>query len=156
MNYWIIAFPCLMYLACLGMCSSLTTAILSANITDTAMGIMLIDQTAQPHDSFWNSIAVNFGDPYFSISLAINVILTSMIVIRLIMHSRNIRNAMGDQATGTTALYKTIIAVLVESSALYTISFLLFIGTWGSTNYAEDIFFPPLAQIQVRSVSNFP
>lgn len=123
------------------------TMILSADNTDTAMGTMLIDQTAQPHDSFWNSITVNFGVPYFSISLAINVILTIMIVVRLVMHSRNIRNAMGDRATGTTGLYMTIIAVLVESSALYTISFLLFIGPWGATNYAEDIFFPPLAQI---------
>ena len=129
------------------------TMILSADNTDTAMGTMLIDQTAQPHDSFWNSITVNFGVPYFSISLAINVILTIMIVVRLVMHSRNIRNAMGDRATGTTGLYMTIIAVLVESSALYTISFLLFIGPWGATNYAEDIFFPPLAQIQVCSIS---
>jgi hypothetical protein len=79
-----------------------------------------------------------------------------MIVVRLVMHSRNIRNAMRDQATGTTALYKTIIAVLIESSALYTISFLLFIGTWGSANYADPIFFPPLVQIQVRSVFDFP
>lgn len=114
------------------------------------MGIMLIDQTAQPHDRFWDSITVNFGVPYFSISLAINVILTIMIVIRLILHSRNIRNAMGAQ-DGASGVYKAIITVLVESSALYTVSFLLFVGPWGATNYAEDIFFPPLAQVQVRS-----
>ena len=127
-----------------------------AKITGTAMGIMLIDQTAQPHDGFWSSVTTNFGVPYFSISLAINVVLTLMIVIRLVMHSRNIRNAMGAQATGTTGLYTTINTVLIESSALYTLSFLLFIVPWGTTSYVEDIFFPPLAQIQVRIISTFP
>ena len=110
---------------------------------------MLIYQTAQPHDKFWSSITVNFGVPYFSISLALNFLLTLMIVVRLVMHSKNIRNAMGAQATGATGLYKTIATVLIESSALYTISYLLFIGPWGSTNYAEYVFFPALAQIQV-------
>jgi hypothetical protein len=115
---------------------------------------MLIDQTAQPYSRFWITLAVNFGLPYFSISLAINVILTSMIVIRLILHSRNIRNAMGTQ-DGASGVYKAIITVLVESSTLYTVSFLLFIGPWGAMNYAEDIFFPPLAEIQVRTPFNF-
>lgn len=117
------------------------------------MGIMLIDQTAQPHDKFWNSITVNFGVPYFSISLAINVILTLMIVIRLVLHSRNIRNAMGTK-DGTCGVYKAIITVLVESSALYTVSFLLFVGPWGASSYVEDIFFPPLAKIQVCALTN--
>jgi hypothetical protein len=118
------------------------------------MGLMLVDQTEQAHDKFWTSHTVSFGLPYFSISLAINVILTSMIVIRLVLHSRNIRNAMGTQ-DGASGVYKAIITVLVESSALYTVSFLLFIGPWSSTSYVEYIFFPPLAQVQVRAVSSF-
>ena len=118
------------------------------------MGIMLIDQTANPHDRFWDSITVNFGTPYFLISLALNVILTLMIVIRLIMHRRNIRNAMGAQDRASR-VYKTIITILVESSALYTVSFLLFVGPWGATSYVEDIFFPPLAQAQVCAVHLF-
>lgn len=58
-----------------------------------------------------------------------------------------------DSASG---VYDAIITVLVESSALYTVSFLLFIGPWGAKNYAEDIFFPPLAEIQVRAPCTFP
>ena len=105
---------------------------------------MLIDQTAQPYSTFWISLAVNFGLPSFSISLAINVILTFMIVIRLILHRRNIRNAMGiqDSASG---VYNAIITVLVESSALYAVSVLLFIGLWAGNNPSVNVFSPILA-----------
>ena len=146
-----------MYLACLGTCSTphKPTLIPRAEITDTAMGIMLIDQIARPHDKFWSSVDTDFGIPYFSISLAINSVLTLMIVIRLVMHSRNVRNAMGAQATGTTGLYTTINTFLIESSALYTLTFLLFVVPWGVTSYVEYIFFPLLAQIQVRGISTF-
>lgn len=55
-----------------------------------------------------------------------------------------------DRARG---VYKAVITVCVESSALRTVSFLLFIGPWGTTSYVEDIFFPPLAEVHVRAVS---
>jgi hypothetical protein len=154
MKYWIVAFPFIMYLATLSAYSRSTPTRLT-DITDTAMGIMLLDQTAQAHDEFWTSVPADFGVPYFSISLVLNVLLTLMIIIRLIRHSKSVRNAMGAQAAGVTGLYKIIITMFIESSALYTTSYLLFIGPWGATNYAEYIFYPALANIQVRAVSTF-
>jgi len=130
MNLWVIAFPCLMYLASL------------------ALGIMFIYQTSQPDSSLWNSVAINFGVPYFSISIGLNIILTLMIVARLVVQSRNIRMAVGAPA-GIGGLYKAIVTMLIESSALYAVNSLLFVGPWGAGSHIADIFLPILAETQV-------
>lgn len=127
---------------------------LRANVVNTAMGIMLIYQTSQPNSSIWSSAAIDFGLPYFSISMALNIILTLMIVTRLVLHRRNVRTAMGAPG-GATGLYNAIITMLIESSALYAINSLLFVGPWGAGNHAADLFLPILAETQVR-VSFFP
>jgi hypothetical protein len=147
MNYWVIAFPCLMYLASLCTFSS-STATLLANLIETAMGILLVYQTSQP-SGIWNSLAANVGIPYFSISVSLNILLTLMIVARLILHDRNLKSAMGgpDRVGG---LYKTVVTMLIESCALYALTSLLFIGPWYAKNHTSDIFLPILAEVQVR------
>lgn len=121
------------------------------NVADTAMGIMFIYQTSQPNSSIWSSVAIDFGLPYFSISLSLNILLTLVIVSRLILHNRNIRKAMG-APPGASGLYKTIITVLVESSALYAVNSLLFVAPWGANSHVADIFLPILAETQVRVI----
>ena len=74
-----------------------------------------------------------------------------MIVTRLIMHSRNIRNALGARG-GAGGVYKAVVTMLIESSALYAVSSILFIGPWGAGSWVADIFLPILAQNQVRLV----
>jgi len=130
MNPLAIAFPSMMYL------------------TSVAMGILFIYQTSQPDSSIWTSVAISFGIPYFSISLSLNVILTLLIVTRLVLHNRNIRVAMG-VPPGFTGLYKAIVTMLIESSALYAVSSLLFVGPWGAGSHVADIFLPILAETQV-------
>jgi hypothetical protein len=121
---------------------------LSANFADIAMGILLAYKTSQP-SSIWNSLEVNIGIPYFSIAVSLNVILTLMIVARLVLHGRNFRDAMGTPARAS-GLYKAIITILIESSAIYAVTSLLFIGPWIAKNRASDIFLPILAEVQVR------
>ena len=52
-------------------------------------------------------------------------------------------------------LYKAIVTVLVESCSLYAVTFVLFIGTWATTSPLQFVFFPILAQTQVRAVPVF-
>jgi len=130
MNPLAIAFPSLMYLA------------------SVAMGILFIYQTSQPDKSIWSSVAISFGIPYFSISLSLNMILTLLIVTRLVLHNRNVRTAMG-APPGFGGLYKAIVTMLVESSALYAVSSLLFVAPWGAGSHVADIFLPILAETQV-------
>ena len=86
---------------------------------------------------------------YLSISVSLNVLLTLMIAVRLILHTRNTRIAMG--ATGLGGLCKAIVTMLIESCALYAVSSLLVVGPVGAVNTTSDLFLPILAQTQVGS-----
>ena len=107
---------------------------------------MLIYQ-ALGRGTLWAPVAISLGIPYLAISVSLNILLTLMIVIRLILYSRNIRAATGFSGTG--GLCRAIITILIESSALYAVSSLLVVG---QSNYAMvDIFLPVLAENQVRT-----
>ncbi|KAL4261200.1 hypothetical protein AB1N83_006841, partial [Pleurotus pulmonarius] len=60
---WILILPVIMYLASI------------------SMGIMTIFQSSRPDASLWTSVTVDFGLPYFSISVSLNVLLTLLILI---------------------------------------------------------------------------
>jgi hypothetical protein len=102
-------------------------------------------------DSIYDSSKFAVGIPYFTISLSLNVLLTLMIVVRLILHSRNIGNVMGARA-GPGKLYKAIVTILIESSALYAVSFALFIVSWIAQSWLMDTFWPILNETQVCAV----
>ena len=89
--------------------------------------------------------------PYFSLSLALNIILTFMIVIRLVLQVRNTRAAMG--ISGIGGLCIAVITMLVESCALYAASVLLVMGSWTAGNAITNFFVFILPQTQVRSSS---
>jgi len=97
-----------------------------------------------------------FGTPYLSISVSLNVLLTLMIVIRLVLHGRNIRAATGSGA-GISGLYKSVSTMLIESCALFAMtSLVVVVALSGAARsypgaYVVDIFFPILAEIQVRA-----
>jgi len=75
-----------------------------------------------------------------------------MIIVRLFLHGRDTRTT-ARSLVGTDGLYKAIITMLIESSALYAVSSLLVIGTFASRSWAADLFLPVLAEAQVRSFS---
>ena len=113
------------------------------------MGIMFLYQLSELTGGVY--LSVWFDLPYFSISLSLNVLLTLMIVIRLILHTRDIRASMG--GTGIGGLYKVIVTMLIESSALYAVNSLLVLGPSSAGNSASDIFIPILAETQVCASS---
>jgi len=130
MNCRVIAFPCLMYLVSL------------------AIGVTFIYQSSRPAGIFGISAAfIDFGVPYYSISFALNVLLTLMIVGRLILLSRSIRNVM-NAPVKVDGLYKSIVTSLIESCALYSVTFLLFIGSWAARNSLVALFLPILVEAQ--------
>ena len=146
MNYKAIALPSLLYLASVGTCLSLfcePEAILLANVTDTVTSIFWCYHVARQED-----YKIVFDMTYLSICLSLNILLTLMIIVRLILHNRNARNAIG-ASSGAGALYKAIIAMLIESSALYAVGFLLYIISIVSSSRAGLIFSLPLGEIQV-------
>jgi len=130
MNCRVIAFPCLLYIASL------------------VVGITFIYQSSRPADIFRVSATFNdLGIPYYSISFALNVLLTLTIVGRLIHLSRSIRNVM-NAPVKVDGLYKSIVISLIESCALYSVGFLLFIGSWAARNPVVILFLPILVEVQ--------
>ena len=90
---------------------------------------------------------------YYSISLSLNLLLTLMITTRLVLHSRNIRNAVG-ALSGAGDLYAAVVTMLVESSALYTAALLLYFVPNAAGSYVAFIFIA-IGEIQVRAVFTF-
>ena len=107
------------------------------------MGIALIYQTATVEIMLKGSW---FGLPYFSIALSLNVVLTLTIVIRLIVHTRNTRTALG--LTGIGGMCKVIVTMLIESCLLYAVNSLLILGLIGTG--IDNTFLPVLSETQVR------
>jgi len=114
------------------------------------MGIMMLVYQAWGWNDPLAPIVVYFGFPHQSISVSLNVLLTLMIVIRLVLHNRSIRTDTGTPA-GTSGLYKAIVTMLIESSALYAVISLLVIVLLVTGNHVADTFFPILAEVQVRA-----
>ena len=120
-----------------------------ANIVNVALGIAtLVYQGSGVTNAVWGPFASHPTTPFLSVSIPLNVLLTLMIATRLVLHGGNIRAAAGPPGIG--GLYKTIVTILVESSALYAVSSLLVIAEGGSR--IAYIFLPILAETQVRAV----
>ena len=149
MNRWVIAFPCLMYIGSVGayLSSSRTWLVLKAHIDNTVIGILAICMPIikdQWIGGVWSTL------PYLAISLSLNIVLTLMIVVRLVLHGRNVRAATGSSG-GIGGLYKTISTMLIESSALFALSSLLVIGSLAAKSPLLDLSIQILAQTQVRA-----
>ena len=93
------------------------------------------------------SIVARFGIPYLSISVSINILLTLMIVIRLVLRCRAVHAFLGARG-GIGGLCKTVITMLIESCALFTVSSLSVIVPSVTGNSAVDTFI--LVEAQVR------
>ena len=146
MNLWVIAFPFLMFLGSVGtyLSSPQTVMTLKANV-GIAIGILSLRPSVE-----WARISPWAPLAYLPISLSLNVLLTLMIVVRLVLYGRNVRTATGSPA-GISGLYKAVATMLVESSAIFAVSSLLVVVTWGVNIPVMNVFLPILGETQVRA-----
>lgn len=112
------------------------------------MGIMTLYKTSRPDSSLFSGVTVSFGLPYFTISVALNVLLTLIIASWLLLHHRNLKEAIGFQA-GITSVYRSIVTMLVESCALYAAVSICFIVPYAMSHHASAIFLSVLARVQI-------
>jgi len=110
-NRWIIAFPVVMYLAWIACAiidiwSSTQVTVFITNISD-------------------------FGVAWVSISMALNIILTSMIVGRLLVARRQLMNVLGKKHA---QLYTSVAALVVESAAISAVASIIFLILFGPVN----------------------
>jgi hypothetical protein len=112
------------------------------------MGIMTLYKTSRPDSSLFSGVTVSFGLPYFTISVALNVLLTIIIAWRLLLHGRNLKNAVG-LPSGIVTIYRSVITMLVESSALYAVVSICFIVPYAMSHHASAIFLAVLSRVQI-------
>ena len=145
-------FPYLLYLASVGACTSPLKAgdDVLINTPDVAVGTAHIYESSGTRD--FTDASINLNTSYLSICLSLNVLLTLMIVIRLVVHIRNVRKAIGasDGSTGLHTTTATVVAILVESYAIYAIALLLYIVPWAVSSPVVDLFSKALGTMQVR------
>lgn len=115
--------------------------------------ILAIVQLMHPGSTVRKGI-ISFNYLCYPISLSLTLLLTLMIIVRLTLHGRSIRNAMGSGANGS-GLYKAIATMMVESYALYAVTFIVVIALMDAKSYIEAIFDPILAGAQVRASLRF-
>ena len=150
------AFPCMVYFTSIGTCSSPSQPD-DNTLTDTtevATGILFVYQNSGMGSDA--TALVDFTTFYYSIAVSLNVLLTLMIVMRLIVHIRNIKRAT--EALGSSGLHTaatTVVMMLIESYALYAVVLLLYLVTWSVDSWTSNIFNVLSATAQVRALFFF-
>jgi len=123
---WIVMlFPCLL---------------LAASVS---MGIMFIIQLSTTNPYVTNNI--NYTLPYLGLSLALNIILTIAIVLRLMTYRYRVVTALGPKY-GTQ--YTSVAAMIIESAALYSAVSIAFLILFGINNAVSQVFLQSLSQFQ--------
>ncbi|KAH6918810.1 hypothetical protein BKA70DRAFT_30007 [Coprinopsis sp. MPI-PUGE-AT-0042] len=130
---YVVSLPCLLYLA------------------SVATSVLLLIQISRPTESLFSNI--NLGLTSFAITACLNILITSLICGRLILHRMRMRRAFAGSHLPSMKEYTSINAILIESSALYTAFFLMFIVPFSMDYWhpVAKLFLPMLAQIQVIS-----
>ncbi|KIL67374.1 hypothetical protein M378DRAFT_123056 [Amanita muscaria Koide BX008] len=117
--YVIVAFPFLILLA------------------SFALGTIWCLQSSQPGLSLYNKIPIAFGTSYYVTSLSVNVVVTVLIVLRLALHRRSMRESLPPEHAKH---YLSVAAIVVESAALYSVFALAFIISYALNNPINQFF----------------
>ncbi|KAJ3712334.1 hypothetical protein DFJ43DRAFT_77685 [Lentinula guzmanii] len=100
------------------------------------MGTLWTLESSQPGLSFYSKLPLAFGTSYYSISLGVNIILTFLITGRLLVYRKQILDSLpAEHAKG----YVSLLTIIVESAATYSICAFLFLITYAVSNPANQV-----------------
>lgn len=110
------------------------------------MSCLLVAQLAHPGSAVWVRMGINIELVYWCTTIAINILLTILIVAHLMQVRRKSQSALGSQAQ---VPYLSISAMLVEAAFLYTAFGLVFLVPYTMGSAVGVLFFSLMGQIQV-------
>jgi len=105
-NLLVIAFPVLAYLAAF------------------SLAIIELVLAGKPKGDFFHGKVINFGTPYYTITIALNIIVTILICGRLWRLSKAVSQALGRDSART---YTSVASILIESAAPYSLVGIMFL-----------------------------
>jgi hypothetical protein len=116
---------------------------LLASVVTGSLWVIIVSQPAQS-GSGWMSF--NYLFPYLSVSLAINILICILTVVRLLYHRACISKVLGP-AYGM--LYAGFAAMIIESAAVYAICSLFYLVPFAVNSPLADAFLQILGEAQV-------
>jgi hypothetical protein len=102
----------------------------------------------KPSDAAWASRSSTYATTYYSLVVAFNVIVTTMICIRLQMMRKKVEAIVG--RLGAT-LYTSCPTKFVESGGFFTIWSIIYLILRMRDSFVKDIFLYPSTHILVRN-----
>ncbi|KAJ7280298.1 hypothetical protein C8J57DRAFT_1302225 [Mycena rebaudengoi] len=94
-----------------------------------AMGIMTMVQSAVPGSNFFRGKTVDFGVPWASLSVALNVTITALIAYRILRARSMIRRLQ--ESNESLEVYVSVAAILIESALPFSVLGIIFAVTYG-------------------------
>ncbi|KAG0700582.1 hypothetical protein DFH29DRAFT_931310 [Suillus ampliporus] len=93
----------------------------------TAMGILMVVESAMPMSNIWQGLAAHFGIAWVALTVGFNIIVTALISARLLLLHRRIQFALTDKQR---SVYTGTVAILVESALPFTVLGIIYLGTY--------------------------
>ncbi|KAI0777792.1 hypothetical protein BD413DRAFT_441825, partial [Trametes elegans] len=114
-------------------------------LTLIVVGSAFLDDIGKLGTNLWTNAETAPSLAYLSLSLSINVLLTVPIVWRIITVRREIASVLGKRQA---EIYTSIVAMLIESASLYTITALVSIIACAAQSPLQNAILPMLGQLQ--------
>ncbi|KAK7442717.1 hypothetical protein VKT23_015963 [Stygiomarasmius scandens] len=92
------------------------------------MGILWIIEASKPGFTVFKKLIVAYGTSYLALSIAVNIFLTILIVVRLLLYQRRSANSPLPPEFGKP--YISMVTIFVESAASYSIFGIIFLITY--------------------------
>ena len=87
----------------------------------------------------WASAAYDFAVPYWSLSIAVNLLLTIAIITRLLVARKQLKAVMGEEHA---LEYTSLIAIFIESASLYSITSLIYVVAFAVNSNVQNLILP--------------
>ncbi|KAJ6594171.1 hypothetical protein B0H19DRAFT_919928 [Mycena capillaripes] len=119
-------------------------------LASVAFGICWLKQVGTTSASPWDTAGINFTTPYFAMSLALNILVTILIIVRLMLYRKRINQAL-PSGSSHGAQYVSLAAMVFESAAIYSVFSLLFLVPFTMNHPLSQLFIQALSPVQIMS-----
>ena len=114
------------------------------------MSVLTVVAAARQGSTLWAETTMKVSVPYWGLSMALNITLSLLLILRLLSMQRTLRQVLGEDYA---RVYTKIVSMSVESALPYALVSFIFIILYGIQNSAYVLFLPILVQVQVSFCS---